>query len=149
MSRSLSDLLEINRTATLGYQKAAEEVTNPTLRTELSRLSQQRAQFATELEQKARQWGVDTHTGTVEGALTDAAAALHRGWLQVKGTVTGHNDSAILGECETGDATALEAYETALRSSELPVEARSVIQKQHGDILTAKNWIAQQKGKNG
>ncbi|WP_044513569.1 ferritin-like domain-containing protein [Hymenobacter sp. DG25B] len=147
-ARAFNDLVEINKTATKGYQEAAEGVNDPKLRSELSKLSQQRAQFASELEQKARQWGVDTrHEGTVEGALTDAAAALHRGWINVKSAVTGHNDSAILGECETGDATALQAYETALRSSELPVEARTVIQKQHGDILSAKNWVTQQKGR--
>ena len=72
-------------------------------------------------------------------------SAVHRGWINLKSIVTGQDDSAILGECETGDATALKAYETALKSTELPAEARTVIQKQHGEILSAKNWITQQK----
>ncbi|MBG8554658.1 ferritin-like domain-containing protein [Hymenobacter guriensis] len=148
-ARAFNDLVEINRTATKGYQQAAEGVTSPDLRAELSKFSQQRAQFAADLEQAARRIGVESPSqeSTVEGALTDAAAALHRGWINIKSAITGQDDSAILGECETGDAVALQAYETALRSSELPVETRNVIQQQHGDILSAKNWVTQQKGR--
>ncbi|RSK45224.1 ferritin-like domain-containing protein [Hymenobacter rigui] len=146
-ARAYNDLVEINKTAAKGYQEAAEGVSSPDLKSKLSQMSQQRAQFASELSQHAQQYGINPESeGTVEGALADAAAAVHRGWINIKSAVTGQNDSAILGECETGDATALKSYETALRSNELPVEARNVIQKQHGEILSAKNWITQQKG---
>ncbi|GAA3972560.1 PA2169 family four-helix-bundle protein [Hymenobacter antarcticus] len=146
-ARAYNDLVEINKTATKGYQEAAEGVTNPQLKAELSRLSQQRAQFAADLSQHASRFGVSTEdSGTIEGALTDAAAAVHRGWINIKSVVTGQDDSAILGECETGDAIALKAYETALQASDLPAEAKTVIQKQHGQILEAKNKITQLKG---
>ncbi|WP_245990577.1 PA2169 family four-helix-bundle protein [Hymenobacter rubripertinctus] len=113
----------------------------------MSEFSQQRAQFAADLHQHAQQFGINPEQeGTVEGALTDAAAALHRGWINIKSAVTGQDAPAILGECETGDSTALSSYEAALRSKELPVEARNVIQKQHGKILSTKNWITQHKG---
>lgn len=146
-ARAYNDLVEINKTAAKGYQEAAEGVSSPDLKSKLSELSQQRAQFVTELSQHAQQYGINPQDGnTVEGVLTDAAAALHRGWINIKSAVTGQDDTAILGECETGDATALAAYETALKSAELPGEARTVIQKQHGEILSAKNWVTQQKG---
>ncbi|MCC3153024.1 PA2169 family four-helix-bundle protein [Hymenobacter sp. BT770] len=146
-ARAYNDLVEINKTAAKGYQEAAEGVTNPQLKSELSRLSQQRAQFASELTQRASQYGLSTTThGTVEGALTDAAAAVHRGWINIKSAITGHDDAAILGECETGDATALQAYETALESTDLPTEAKRVIEQQHSQVLQAKNWVTQQKG---
>ncbi|GAA4386600.1 PA2169 family four-helix-bundle protein [Hymenobacter koreensis] len=149
-ARAFNDLVEINRTGAKGYQEAAEGVTNPQLKSELSRLSQQRAQFASELEQQARSLGVEapSNEGTIEGALTDAAAAVHRGWINLKSAVTGQNDSAILGECETGDSVALTAYETALKSTHLPAQASSVIQKQHGEILAAKNQVTQWKASN-
>ena len=54
-ARAFNDLVEINKTGAKGYQEAAEGVQNPQLKSELSRLSQQRAQFASELEQQARQ----------------------------------------------------------------------------------------------
>ncbi|KUG07746.1 ferritin-like domain-containing protein [Solirubrum puertoriconensis] len=148
-ARAFNDLVEINKTGAKGYQEAAEGVSNPQLKSELSRLSQQRAQFASELEQTARQMGVDvTNDNTVEGVVADAAAAVHRGWINLKSAITGQNDSAILGECETGDQVALQAYETALKSQSLSGQASSIIQKQHGEILAAKNQITQWKGAN-
>ncbi|MEJ7666816.1 MAG: hypothetical protein WKG07_48590 [Hymenobacter sp.] len=30
--------------------------------------------------------------------LTDAAAAVHRGWINIKSAITGQDDAAILGE---------------------------------------------------
>ena len=145
-ARVYNDLVEINKTATKGYQEAAEGVSNPELKTELSRLSQQRAQFASELTKHANQFGLNvTDTNTIEGVLTDAAAAVHRGWINIKSAVTGHDDSAILGECETGDATALKAYETALQAKDLPTETKNVIEQQHSQILSAKNKMTQLK----
>lgn len=146
-ARAYNDLVEINKTGAKGYQEAAEGVSSPDLKSKFSELSQQRAQFVSELSQHAQQHGINAQDGlTVEGALTEAAAAVHRGWINIKSAVTGQDDSAILGECETGDAVALTAYETALKSTELPAEARAVLQKQHGEILSAKNWVTQQKG---
>jgi uncharacterized protein (TIGR02284 family) len=145
-ARAYNDLVEINKTAAKGYQEAAEEASNGELKSQLSKMSQQRAQFASELSQHAQQYGINPEdTNTIEGLAADAAAAVHRGWINIKSAITGQDDAAILGECETGDATALSAYETALKSTELPADARTVIQKQHGEILSAKNWITQQK----
>ena len=146
-ARAYNELVEINKTATKGYQEAAEGVTNPQLKSELSRLSQQRAQFASELSQNARQYGINPEDqSTIEGALTDAAAAVHRGWINIKSAVTGHDDTAILGECETGDATALKAYEIVLKTDDLPMQAKTVIEQQHSQILNAKNMVTQWKG---
>ncbi|TGE24456.1 PA2169 family four-helix-bundle protein [Hymenobacter aquaticus] len=146
-ARAYNDLVEINKTAAKGYQEAAEGVSSPDLKSKLSELSQQRAQFASQLSQQAQQIGINTEDGnTLEGVVADAAAAVHRGWINIKSAITGQDDSAILGECETGDATALSAYETALKSQEIPAQARTVIEKQHSEILSAKNWVTQQKG---
>ena len=146
-ARAFNDLVEINKTATKGYQEAAEGVSDSTLKTELSRLSQQRAKFASDLTQHASQFGLNITDGnTIEGTLTDAAAAVHRGWINIKSTITGHDDSAILGECETGDAIALKAYETALQANDLPTAAKSVMEQQHSQILSAKNMVTQWKG---
>ncbi|HEX8507389.1 MAG TPA: PA2169 family four-helix-bundle protein [Hymenobacter sp.] len=148
-ARAYNDLVEINKTGAKGYQEAAEGVSNPQLKSELSRLSQQRAQFASELTQQASQFGLNVTEGnTAEGLLTDAAAAVHHGWINIKSAITGQNETAILGECETGDSVALKAYETAL-SAGLPAQAQSVIEQQRSEILEAKNKITQLKGQIG
>ncbi len=149
IARAYNDLVEINKTGAKGYQEAAEGVSNPALKSELSRLSQQRAQFASELTQHASQYGLNVTEGnTIEGLLTDAAAAVHHGWINLKSAITGQSDNAILGECETGDAVALKAYETALQSADLPAQAKSVLEQQHSQVLQAKNWVTQHKSQS-
>ncbi len=141
-SRALTDLLEINRTATEGYETAAEKTEDGRVKSVLSQFAQQRAGFQQELQQTASQLGIrPSEQTTVEEVAMTAAAAVHRGWINVKSLVTGASTDAILGECETGDATALAAYETALKAPELTPDLRAVLQRQHGQILQAKNQV--------
>ncbi len=146
IARALTGLLNINRTSVKGYQEAAEAVQNPQLKAQLSQFSQQRAGFVSVLEQHAQQYGIAADaTATAESLATDAAAALHRGWLDVKSLLTGHDDSSVLEAAKTGEAAALKAYETALATSGLPAGAQGVLQQQHGQILEAKNWLEMHK----
>ena len=146
-ARAYNDLVTINETAVKGYQEAAEGVTDPQIKSQLAQFSQQRAQFVAELGQHASRLGIKAGAETtLEGAATEVVAAAHRGWINLKSAITGQNDTAILGECETGDAMALKAYETALQATDLPADAKAVIQKQHGEILNTKNQITQMKG---
>ena len=142
-SRVITDLLAINHTSIKGYEEAAEGVQSPVLKSELSKFSQQRAQFASELQ--GISGAAATNDSTIEGAVTEAVAAVHRGWINLKSAITGQSDTAILGECETGDSTAHKAYEAALTNTDLTAEAKTVLQRQHGEILNAKNWITQHK----
>ena len=81
----------------------------------------------------------------MESLATDAAAAVHRGWINIKSAITGQDDSAVLEAAETGEATALKGYETALSAQDLPTDVQSVLQKQHGEVLQAKNWLSMHK----
>jgi uncharacterized protein (TIGR02284 family) len=140
--RALNDLVETCKDGMKGYETAAENVTNPQIKAELSRLAQQRASFVNELESQARQYGINTRNeNTVEGAVMDAAGAVHRGWINLKSAISGNSSSAILNECENGDAAALKTYEEALEVQNLPSDIRNVIERQHHDILEAKNRI--------
>lgn len=147
--RAVNDLVETCRGGMKGYETAAENVDNPQLKSELSQLAQQRASFLNELENQARQYGIETnHENTVEGIVEDAASAVHRGWMNLKSAISGNSSNAILNECENGDAAALKIYEQALEVSALPVGIRDVIERQHHDILQAKNRLTTLKGAN-
>ncbi len=76
---------------------------------------------------------------------TDAAAAVHRGWINIKSAFTGGSDSSVLEAAETGEASALKAYETALSAQDIPAGAKTVFQQQHDAVLQAKNWLSQNK----
>ena len=148
IARALTDLLNLNRTSVKGYQEAAEEVKSPELKSQLSQYSQQRAGFVSTLEGYAQQYGIQaSDTNTVESLATDAAAAVHRGWINIKSAITGQDDSAVLNAAETGEATALKAYETALSAQDIPAGAKGVLQQQHDQILAAKNWLAMHQTK--
>ncbi|GEO03676.1 hypothetical protein AAE02nite_13400 [Adhaeribacter aerolatus] len=140
--RAVNDLVETAKAGMKGYETAAENVENPQIKAELSRLAQQRASFVSELETNARQYGIETRNdNTVEGVVMDAANAVHRGWINLKSAISGNSTSAILNECENGDAAALKTYEEALKVQDLPMDVRSVIERQHHDILEAKNRL--------
>lgn len=144
--RAVNDLVETCKDGMKGYETAAESVNDPQLKSELSTLSQQRAQFASELESQAQRFGITTQNeNTVEGVVMDAAGAVHRGWINLKSAITGNSNEAILNECENGDAAALKTYETALSTSGLPQELREVVEKQHSEILEAKNRLTTMK----
>jgi uncharacterized protein (TIGR02284 family) len=140
--RAINDLVETCKDGMKGYQTAAESVENPQIKSELSHFSQQRAQFASELETQARQIGLNTRQdNTIEGAALDVAGAVHRGWINLKSALSGNDSKAVLNECENGDAAALKTYEEALRVDTLPPTIKNVIEKQHSQILEAKNKI--------
>jgi uncharacterized protein (TIGR02284 family) len=140
--RAINDLVETCKDGVKGYETAAESVENPQIKAELSRYSQQRAQFANELETQARQIGIHTRQeNTIEGAALDVAGAVHRGWINLKSAITGNDSQAVLNECENGDAAALKTYEQALTVENLPPTIKNVIEKQHSEILEAKNHI--------
>ena len=148
IARALTDLLNLNRTSVKGYQEAAEEVKSTELKSQLSQYSQQRAGFVSTLEGYAKQYGIEAaDDNTLESLATHAAAAVHRGWIDIKSAITGQDDSAVLEAAETGEATALKAYETALSAQDIPAGAKTVLQQQHDQILQAKNWLSMHKGK--
>lgn len=145
-ARAFTDLLNLNRTSMKGYQEAAEEVKDSSIKSQLTQYSQQRAQFVSQLEQQANQLGITAQDdNTVESLATDAAAAVHRGWINIKSAFTGDSDSAVLGACETGEEAALKAYDTALSSQDISASAKSVLEQQRSEVLSAKNWITSHK----
>ncbi|PIQ20761.1 MAG: hypothetical protein COW65_13165 [Cytophagales bacterium CG18_big_fil_WC_8_21_14_2_50_42_9] len=145
-TRTVNDLIETCRGGMKGYETAAGKVENPELKSEFSRLSQQRAVFINELESTARQYGLTAQNeDTLEEVAMDAASAVHRGWMNLKSALTGNTSEAILSECENGDAAALKTYEQALAVQTLPPDLIDVIEKQHQQILEAKNHITSLK----
>lgn len=53
----------------------------------------------------------------------------HRGWVAVRGTLSGLCDQSLLAECERGESVTLERYRKAL-SQDLPKDVRALVQRQ-------------------
>jgi uncharacterized protein (TIGR02284 family) len=127
----LEGLIEINNDGNHGYKLAADKIENLEYQTLFHSYAQQRAQFAAELEREANLLGRDVDPG--ESFLS----TLHRGWINIKAAVTGGSSEAILAECQTGDKAAIEAYEKALNTNDLPVNVETILRKQYTAIQEA------------
>ena len=131
---TLNNLIETCKDGQDGFRSAAGGVRDGELKTLFHTYSQQRAQFAAELQGEVRRLGGDPEkTGST-------AAALHRGWINIKSAVTGEDEGAIVSECERGEDSAVRNYEEALRR-DLPSDVRSIIERQFGQVKEAHDRI--------
>lgn len=130
----LNDLIEICRNGEEGFKKAADAVKNNHLRSTFLDLSQQRAQFVTQLQTQVEGLG-----GSPESSGTLAGAA-HRGWMGLKAAVTGGDEPTIVSECERGEDQAVSSYRKAL-SEDLPPEVKTLVEAQSRQVKQAHDQI--------
>lgn len=120
---TLNDLLESCRDGEYGFDTSAEHVKSGELKTMLMRHAGECREAGLELQSLIRQLGgVPDDAGSVSGAL-------HRGWVSVRGMLSGHSDLAMLEECERGEDTAVARYRKALKQN-LPSSIRPVVERQ-------------------
>ncbi len=131
---AFNNLIETCKDGQNGFQTAADGVKNAELKTLFSTYAQQRAKFAGDLQSEVRRLGGDPEkSGSV-------AATLHRGWINIKSTVTGEDESAVLAECERGEDSAVSNYQDALAAN-LPANVQDVVQRQLTQIKDAHDRI--------
>jgi uncharacterized protein (TIGR02284 family) len=130
----LNDLIETCRDGQEGFQQAAEGVQDTQLKSLFMQYSQQRAQFASELQSQVRLMGGNPeNTGSVAGAA-------HRGWINIKAAVTGKDDDAIISECERGEDVAKASYEKALQQT-LPADVQAIVTRQAAQVREAHDRV--------
>ena len=121
------DLIETCRDGQNGFKEAAENVKSPELKTFFKEVAAERAQFVNELQLEIRRLGGEpAKSGS-------AAGALHRAWMEIKGTLTGKDDHAILAECERGEDSAVEAYRDAFKLG-LPTAINQTVERQFQSV---------------
>src|SRR4051794_39381960 len=134
IASTLNELIETCKDGQEGFKQAAEGVERSDLKSLFFEFSQQRAQFAGELQSLVQSLGGDPeNSGSMAGAL-------HRGWINIKSAVTGQDDEAILNECERGEDAAKDAYKSALGSN-LPANILDTVQTQYESIQSAHDRV--------
>lgn len=129
---TLNNLVETCKDGQNGFRTAAEGIKDPNLITLFNTYSQQRAQFAAELQNEVRRLGGDPEeTGST-------AAVIHRGWINIKSAVTGEDEGAIISECERGEDAAVKAYEEAV---DLPADVKTLVDRQFVQVKEAHDRI--------
>ncbi|HJQ71677.1 MAG TPA: PA2169 family four-helix-bundle protein [Blastocatellia bacterium] len=138
----LNGLIETCRDGQNGFQEAAENAKSPELKEFFSKVSLERSQCVGELQQQVHALGGDPeNTGSTAGAL-------HRAWIDIKGTLTGRDDQSILNEAERGEDSAVEAFRDAL-DEDLPANIRSVIETQFREVQLVHDRVKQMRDARG
>ena len=123
----LNDLIETSKDGEYGFRASAEYMRDPQIQQLFLARADGCRRAADELQQCVIQLG-----GKAEDS-GSAAGAMHRGWVAVKGTLSGYSDLAILEETERGEDTALEAYRKALQNT-LPPQVQSIVERQYEGV---------------
>ena len=131
---TLNNLIETCKDGQDGFKSAAEGVERSDLKSTFYEYAQQRSQFAGELQTLVRELGGDPENS---GSTT---AALHRGWIGIKSAITGHDDTAVLNECERGEDSAKANYKDALQAA-LPANVSETVQRQYAAVQEAHDKI--------
>ena len=119
----LNNLIETSKDGEYGFRTSAENIESSEIKQLFLRRAEECRQAAADLQTLAVQRGGDPEDSG------SAGGALHRGWVSVKGTLTGHSDSAILEETERGEDAALASYRKAM-AADLPADVRAVVERQ-------------------
>jgi len=126
----LNGLIETARDGERGYLTAAADVKNSELRSIFEEYAEQRRKFVRELEAEVeRLGGRPVESGSV-------AAAVHRGWIDLKGAISGGGVHAIVAACETGEDAAQAAFERVV-NLDISGATRTLVEKQWRQIQEA------------
>lgn len=135
ISKKLNELLEKNYDAEKGYKLAAEKVKNQQLQSFFSKRAQERYDFGHELKSEIKNFGEDPDKGT------SVKGDVHRSWMNLKATLSGDKDEAVLEEAVRGEKAAVEEYEEILKEPEIPASTGNILMKQKNAIIASLNEV--------
>jgi uncharacterized protein (TIGR02284 family) len=127
LHEAVNELIETCHDGEYGFETAANAVTDESIRAELMQYGRQRAQFIMELDE------IMDAVGGSPGNHGSISGAMHRGWMNVRETITGGSEYSVLADCERGEDVAIEAYTSVLHLP-LPSLIGEVIASQYHAI---------------
>lgn len=131
----LQGIIEKNYDAEKGYKKAMQDAKNPALKNFLKQQALQRSTFATAIDKELRDLGEEPkESGSVTGSL-------HRAWIDIKSSVAGNEDEAVLEEVIRGEKASVEEYEDVMKKHTLAPKIQNVLQSQLKDIQGTLNRV--------
>jgi uncharacterized protein (TIGR02284 family) len=134
----LNDLIQINNDRVAGFEHAEKS---------LDGQDQDLSNFFRDQREVSRQ-NVSELTKIVNeiGGEPDrghsVSGTIHRNWLDVRATFTGHDRESVLAECERGEDAIKHAYQDALNGdSGLSEEFRQIISRQSEAIIASHDQV--------
>ncbi|MCL8008762.1 ferritin-like domain-containing protein [Gelidibacter japonicus] len=131
----LQGIIEKNYDAEKGYKKAMQDAKNPALKNFLKQQALQRSTFATAIDKELRDLGEEPkESGSITGSL-------HRAWIDIKSSVAGNDDEAVLEEVIRGEKASVDEYEDVMKKHTLAPKIQNVLQSQLRDIQGTLNRV--------
>ena len=124
----LNNLIQVNKDTEEGFRIAADNVEDASLKKVFLNKANTHQMAVRSLQ---------GHVANMDGEYEEGGTmlgSLHRGWINLKGTLTGNDSYAILEECEKGEDVAKAAYAKALEH-DLQQNVRSLIQGQYETVI--------------
>jgi uncharacterized protein (TIGR02284 family) len=123
----LNKLIETCKDGEYGFRTCAEHAKSERLRTVFLERAASCRDGATQLQAEVARLGGHPETDS------SAPGVLHRGWVNLKAALTGHDDLAALNECERGEDAALERYREAIKK-DLPSDVAAIVERQYEGV---------------
>ena len=124
---TLNKLIETCKDGEYGFRTCAEHVKSTQLRQVFTSRADECRQGAAELQSLVMRLGGKADSGS------SVSGTMHRGWVNLKGMLTGDSDQAALNECERGEDAALARYRDAIKKA-LPDDVAAVVQRQYEGV---------------
>ncbi len=134
----LNDLIEINNDRVAGFEHASKELEghDADLKAVFQNFSSESRRYVQELTAAVSRIGGEAETGT------SGSGTIHRAWLDVKATFSGHDRKSILEECERGEDAIKKAYKSALTDDNgLSAGLQTLIAQQQAGIINGHDKI--------
>jgi len=131
----LNDLIETSKDGEKGFRTAADDTKDPELKQIFLQRAEDCARGAAQLQKIVARYGDEPETGG------SVLGAVHRGWVNLKSTMTGRDDVAILEECERGEDVAKAVYRKALEDTSLSPDVHEAVQRQYDAVLRNHDQI--------
>ncbi len=136
---ALNHLIETLKDGENGFAAAAKDCSDASLKNAFMQYSRERHEFSEKLQRLVEGQGkIAEEDGTL-------AAAVHRGWINLKSTLSTRDNLAVLEECEWGEEHAVKQFMEALDGHELGSATELVqqqfdqIKKTHDEIVKLRN----------
>lgn len=120
----LNQLVEVNNDRIAGYEHAAKETNDATLKSLFLQMAGTSRRCREELAAEINKLGGEPTEGTA------ASGKLYRLWMDFKAALTNKDRRAVLSSCEFGEDAAVRTYQDILLQDDIRTEHTYLLKKQ-------------------
>jgi len=120
-----------------GYREAAQHVDSAEFRQMFTELGDERSQVLSDLEAELTRMGGSPadRDGTTLGTL-------HQRWLDLKASIAGNDDKAVINEVERGEDYLKGKFQAAMKSDALEGDARGIVERAFASVREGHDRVS-------